>query len=74
MLIVPPLRIGVFDRDRNPLAFFVDAKNDELSRLLFARDPGRFDDESFDPRRKKFGVDDFEHRRSEEGNDESPTG
>jgi hypothetical protein len=38
-----------------------------LSRLLFARDARRFNHESLDARRKKFRVDDFEHRRSAPG-------
>ena len=61
------LGIGVLDGDRNALALLVDPQDDELSRLLFARDARRFNDEPLDARRKELCVDDFEHRRSTTG-------
>ncbi len=61
------LDIGVLDGDRNALALLVNPKDDELSWLLFARDPRRFNYEPLDARRKELCVDDFEHRRSAPG-------
>ena len=58
------LRTRVLDGDRNPLALLINPQDDELPRLLLARDAGRFDNKAFDPRRKKLCMDDFEHRRS----------
>lgn len=46
------------------LAFFIYPKNDELAGLLFAGNARSFNDEAFDTGRKKFRVNDFEHRRA----------
>src|SRR6202030_3256435 len=55
------LWIRVLDGNRNPLALLINPQDDELPRLPLARNAGRFDDEAFDPRRKKLCMDDFEH-------------
>jgi len=50
-------------------------QDDELSRLLFARDPRRFNHKALDAGRKEFRVNDFEHRRSTAGKmTDSPNG
>ena len=53
MLMVPRSDIGVLDGERNAFALLVNAQDDELSRLLFARDPRRFNDKALDARRKE---------------------
>ncbi len=55
------LRIGILDGDRNPLAFLVNTKDDELSRFLFAGDAGSFQDEPFNARGDELCVNDLEH-------------
>ena len=56
--------IRVLDGHRNPLAFFVNAKDHKLARLLFTSDARSFQNEPFDTRGDELCVDDFEHERS----------
>src|SRR5581483_9146925 len=58
------LRIRILDGHRYAFTLLINPKNDELARLLLARNTRSFDHKPLDPRRKKLCVDDFEHRRS----------
>ena len=51
------LRIGIDDRERNPLPALVNPHDDKLPGLLFFRDPRRRDLELLDVRREKSALD-----------------
>ena len=53
--------IGALDGERNALAFFVKAENDELSRPLLAGDARRLNGELPDVEAGSAGFDDPEH-------------
>src|SRR5581483_434854 len=57
----PLVRIRSLDGERNPLAFFIDANDNELTRALLAGNSWSLDYETLDSGGNELRVDDFEH-------------
>ena len=56
------LGIGAFDGERNALAFFMQAQNEELARPLLACNARRLNDKLLDIEADRAGFDDLVHR------------
>jgi hypothetical protein len=54
-------RVRAFDGERNALALFMKAKNDELAGALFARNTRRLNHELLDVEANRTGFDDSVH-------------